>query len=182
VDFSDRPQPPPPPPEPQTPSQPLPIDLKELEKTTARNLEGVAMLLHGALRGVKIARLQAQAAGKPTRVPPLDTHFPIALRNRAAMVAHLLVEYASKNEAVMRLVRAFNGLFEGGEAASTLAALAIAALASLSAPVPELMAQLTIPDVLQEVSTENEAIVKELGRLEAVRQAATAQANGARAA
>jgi hypothetical protein len=152
------------------PPAPPPVDLSQVGRDLASNIQALGQLLHGVLFTLKLRHLET---GLP---PAVDTHLGFTIQLRAQMTADLLMGYAQENPAVLRVVQGFNGLFTGGQLATVVGAhlVAAAATANLETPISQGAETVLIPDVLAHVEEENRQIERRL-RLAA---AAAGSANG----
>lgn len=148
------------PPEPPKPPQTIVVDLTALETETANSVLTLGQLLHGALFWVKMSTLTHPDRG----LPPLDTHLAWALQLRSKATAHILVQHAQHNETLMRVVNGLNGLFKGGETATLVASLGLAAAATIGAPTPGIIQGAVNQDVLEEVEKENAMLAEMIRR------------------
>lgn len=144
------------------------IDLEELEKVTARNIQAVGQLMHGGLQMAKLGKM----VNPESRLPALDTHLAIALQLRAEATAHLLVGYAEKNDGVMKAVQAFNRAFEGGESATVIISLGLAAAATIGAPAPGFLQTMVNGDVVSAVQKENVELFEQATKIRQAQAAA----------
>jgi len=159
-------------------------NLREVQAELAGNIKTVGELLHPLLVNLKLARLQnpeARIRIPRTRVdvalPEFDTHLAWTVISRSELTARILVEHAAENETLLRWLVRFNGWFKGGETGSLIGAHVSAAAGSLgvSNGVLSTIQGALIPDVLEQVRTENFELRRQVEQLQAQMAAAAAR-------
>jgi hypothetical protein len=168
----------------QRAAKPTQKELAQIQDELASNVETVGQLVHGALIGLKLMRLQDPErrlplpGGSSFALPAFDTHLGYTLISRSQLTAKVLVEHAGENETLLKWIVRFNGWFKGGEVGQLVGAHVVAAAASVGVENPILgaAAGALIGDVVERVQVENHQLRQQVAQLQA--QAAAAAGVG----